>query len=88
LRPAKAGSLGDFTSKITRTKWTGGVAQAEEYLVYKCEALSSNPGPTKKKEKRTCLLVQLLFLHFYYLQNLSCLFAITIIYSAKKFHKM
>jgi hypothetical protein len=34
-------------SKITRAKWTGGVAQAVERLLCKCKALSSNPGPTK-----------------------------------------
>jgi hypothetical protein len=34
-------------SKITKAKWTGGVAQALGSLPHKCEALSSNP--TKKK---------------------------------------
>jgi hypothetical protein len=38
------------TSKITRVKWTGGMAQAVEHLLYKCEALSSKPSPTKKKK--------------------------------------
>jgi hypothetical protein len=33
-------------SKITTAKWTGGVAQAAEHLLCKCEALS------QKKEKR------------------------------------
>jgi hypothetical protein len=37
-------------SKITRAKWTGGMAQAVERLVCKCEALSSNPN-TKRKIK-------------------------------------
>jgi hypothetical protein len=27
--------------------WTGGVAQAVEFLLSKSEALSSNPSPTK-----------------------------------------
>jgi hypothetical protein len=36
------------TSKITRTKRTGGVAQVLEHLPKKCEALSSNPNTTKK----------------------------------------
>jgi hypothetical protein len=40
---------------ITRAKWTGGVAQVEEDLLYKLRALCSNLSPTKneKKEKRT-----------------------------------
>jgi hypothetical protein len=37
-------------SKITRAKWTGGMAQAIEHLLCKCEALSSNPSLTKKKK--------------------------------------
>jgi hypothetical protein len=37
-------------SKITRAKWTEGVAQAVEYLFGKCEALSSNHSLTLKKE--------------------------------------
>jgi hypothetical protein len=40
-------------SKITRAKWTGGMAQAIEHLLCKCEALSSNPSLTKKK-KNSC----------------------------------
>jgi hypothetical protein len=38
--------------KITRAKWTGVVAQVEEHLLYKWEALSSNSIPTKEKKKR------------------------------------
>jgi hypothetical protein len=38
-------------SRITRAKWTGGVVQTMEYLLCSCEALSSNPSPTKKKKK-------------------------------------
>jgi hypothetical protein len=37
-------------SKITRAKWTEGVAQAVEHLLCKCKALSVNPSPTKTKE--------------------------------------
>jgi hypothetical protein len=37
--------------KITRAKWTGGVAQAVECLLCKLKALSSNPNPTKKHLK-------------------------------------
>jgi hypothetical protein len=35
-------------SKITRAKWTSGMAQAVEYLLCKCEALNSNPSSNKK----------------------------------------
>jgi hypothetical protein len=38
-------------SKITTAKWTGGVTQAVKHLFCKCEALSSNLSPTKKKKK-------------------------------------
>jgi hypothetical protein len=37
----------DPISKITRAKRTGGVAQIEERLLCKCEALSSKPTTTK-----------------------------------------
>jgi hypothetical protein len=42
-------------SKITRAKWTGGVAQAIELLLCKYEVLSSNPSP-KNNRKRWVLL--------------------------------
>jgi hypothetical protein len=35
-----------------RAKWTGGVAQAEQQLFYKDEALNSKLSPTKRKKKR------------------------------------
>jgi hypothetical protein len=38
-------------SKISRAKWTGGMAQAVELLLCKYEVLSSNPRPIKKKKK-------------------------------------
>jgi hypothetical protein len=41
----------DTISKITREKWTGSVAQGVECLLCKCEALSSNASPTKKKKE-------------------------------------
>jgi hypothetical protein len=44
--PAWANSSQDPVSKITRTKWTGGVAQVTE-----CKALSSHISPTKTKTK-------------------------------------
>jgi hypothetical protein len=31
--------------------WTGGVAEVVEYLLCKCEALSSNLKPTKERER-------------------------------------
>jgi hypothetical protein len=39
-------------SKITRAKWTGGVAQAAEDLFCKREGLSSNPSQTKKNKTK------------------------------------
>jgi hypothetical protein len=38
-------------SKLTRAKWTGGVAHAVECLLCESEALSSNSSSTKKKKK-------------------------------------
>jgi hypothetical protein len=49
--PVQETSLRDPISKITRAKWTGGVAQAVEHLFCKCKALSSNPSLTKKSIK-------------------------------------
>jgi hypothetical protein len=49
VRIAQANSLQDPISKITRAKWTGGMPQAVEHLLCKCEALSSNPNPTHRK---------------------------------------
>jgi hypothetical protein len=34
--------LETIISKITRAKWTGGMAEEVEHLFWKCEALSSN----------------------------------------------
>jgi hypothetical protein len=42
--PARENSSGDPISKITRAKWTGGVAEVVESLLCKCEALSSMSG--------------------------------------------
>jgi hypothetical protein len=39
------------TSKVTRAKWTGDVAQVVEYLPCKSVTLNSNPSPTKRKKK-------------------------------------
>jgi hypothetical protein len=49
-RPVTANSFQDFISKITRVKWIGGVTWAVEHLLCSCEALSSNPSPTKSKQ--------------------------------------
>jgi hypothetical protein len=51
FRPDWANSLQDPISKITRAKWTGGVAQAVEGLLCKHEVLSSNHSSIKKKKK-------------------------------------
>jgi hypothetical protein len=48
LRLAQANSSKYLISKKTRAKWTGGVVQAVQHLLCKCEALSSNSSPTKK----------------------------------------
>jgi hypothetical protein len=50
-RPAPANSWRNSISKITRAKWTGGVAQAVEHLLCKPEVLSSNSSPRKRKKK-------------------------------------
>jgi hypothetical protein len=39
-------------SKITRAKWTGDGAQVVECLLFKREALSSNPSPTQNKQNQ------------------------------------
>jgi hypothetical protein len=51
LRPARTNSSWDPISTIARAKWTGGVAQVVVHTLCMNEALSSNPSPTKKKEK-------------------------------------
>jgi hypothetical protein len=51
-RPAWAKSE-TLYSKITKAKRAGGVAQAAEYLPHKCQALSTNPTITKKRERET-----------------------------------
>jgi hypothetical protein len=50
LRSTRTNTSGDPISKIIREKWTRGVAQAVEHLVWKHEALS--PSPTKRKGGR------------------------------------
>jgi hypothetical protein len=50
LRPTWANSSQDPISKITRTKWTGGVAQTVEHLPRKCKALIQTPIPPPPKK--------------------------------------
>jgi hypothetical protein len=52
LRPTWANSSRDPITKITKAKWTGGAAQAVEYLFNKHTALNSNPSLTTKKERK------------------------------------
>jgi hypothetical protein len=49
LRPAWENSSRDSISKISRAKWTGGVAQMVECLLCQWETLSTNSSPAKKK---------------------------------------
>jgi hypothetical protein len=49
--------FGDPISKITKAKWSGGVAQAEQGMLCKHEALSSAPVPSKKP----CLIYKIQF---------------------------
>jgi hypothetical protein len=63
------GQLGQRVSKtsspkITRAKWSRGMAQVVECLLCKCEALSSNLKPTKKKKKPKNLGNQLKGFHW------------------------
>jgi hypothetical protein len=45
--------LQDPIFKITKAKWTGGVAQVVEQLLCKCELLSSVPQKKKKKTPKS-----------------------------------
>jgi hypothetical protein len=47
------------SSKITKAQWIGGMAQTVQHLLRKGKALSSNPNPTPKTNKKKCLLFQL-----------------------------
>jgi hypothetical protein len=51
-RPAWANSPWDPISKITREKWTGGVAHVVGCLLLNHKVMHSNPSPTKKKKKK------------------------------------
>jgi hypothetical protein len=41
-------------SKVNKTKWTGGVAQAVEHLLSKLEAQNSNPSSLPQQKKFIC----------------------------------
>jgi hypothetical protein len=73
LRSAQANSSRDPTSEIPRTNWTGEVAQVEECLLCKLEALSSNPIPTPPKNPTKQLLVLLGYLPKWTPNFLNCL---------------
>jgi hypothetical protein len=62
VTPAGANSSQDPISKITRAKWTAGVAQAVEYLFAKWKVLSSNPGPINDHKKKSSFIVELLIM--------------------------
>jgi hypothetical protein len=49
LRPTWTNSSQDPISKLTRAKWTGGIANVVQCLLCKHEVLSSKPSPPKKK---------------------------------------
>jgi hypothetical protein len=42
----------DHISKITKAKWTGGMAQAVEHQLCKSKVLIQTPIPLKKKKKK------------------------------------
>jgi hypothetical protein len=48
-------------SKITRAKWTGGVAQVVELLLCKHEVLSSNPNPRERERERERESIAIIF---------------------------
>jgi hypothetical protein len=59
--------LKDPISKITRAKWTGGVAQVVQHLLCKYKILSSNPSlpatrPPQKKRNPTKIILKILIL--------------------------
>jgi hypothetical protein len=49
-KQAQSNSLQDPTLKISTQNRAGRLAQVAEYLLGKCEALSSNPSNVKKKK--------------------------------------
>jgi hypothetical protein len=53
-RPAWANTLRNSISKITREKWTTGMASAAQCLPSKHETLSSNPS-TEKNKRFKCI---------------------------------
>jgi hypothetical protein len=51
-RPAQAKSSQEPISKLSKEKWTGGVAEVIKCLLWKYKTLSLNHSPTKKKKKK------------------------------------
>jgi hypothetical protein len=51
LRPAWVNSLQYSISKISRAKWTGGVAQAVEYLLCNCEFIPQSHQNKQQKNQ-------------------------------------
>jgi hypothetical protein len=76
LRPAWVNSLQDHISKITRAKWTGGVAQVIESLLCKNEFKSQSY--TKKEMSKSDLLPIFYLVTFF--SVLSCLYILILIF--------
>jgi hypothetical protein len=57
FRPSWANSSGTLSPKITRAKWTEGVAQVAKHLLCKCEALNLSLSSAKKKKCNYRLVV-------------------------------
>jgi hypothetical protein len=57
LSPAQTNNSRDTLSKIIRTKWNGGMAQAVAHLFFKHVALSSNSGTTIKKKQQPTTII-------------------------------
>jgi hypothetical protein len=51
MRPARANSFQVAISKITRTKWTGGMVKVVKHLL--CKYKAEFKPPVQKKKKKT-----------------------------------
>jgi hypothetical protein len=74
LRLAWENSLWDPISKVTRARWTRGVAQTVEHLLCNSKTLSSNSSLIKKKSFTRILSIFLTFLmrQTFFLKTRSC----------------
>jgi hypothetical protein len=61
-RIAQGNNSQDPISKITRGKWTGGMAQAVELLLCECEALNSPERERKRNDLKVSKSAQMLAL--------------------------